>query len=312
VVDPELDQHFRLIAPRIAEGRVIPFLGAGVNLCGRNQLPATTPTLPSGSELATHLARSSGYAGREDDLVRVSQYVSVLLGSGALYQMLHKVFDRDYCPTALHNFLAELPALLKGNGVNGHQLIITANYDTALEDAFAAAGEPTDIMIYIADGEDRGKFLHRDADGREDIVNRPNKYDRLSLDERSVIIKIHGAVDRIRADHDSYVITEDHYIDYLTRTEIAKLIPVKLVALIRQSHFLFLGYSLRDWNLRVILHRLWGSQALSFNSWAVQLNPATIDQQTWAQRNVEILEVELSEYVAGLRAAITSVIPERA
>ena len=32
-------------------------------------------------------------------------------------------------------------------------------------------------------------------------------------------MKIHGAVDRAEPDRDSYVITEDHYIDYLTKTE---------------------------------------------------------------------------------------------
>ena len=37
-----------------------------------------------------------------------------------------------------------------------------------------------------------------------------------------MILKIHGAIDRAgpEAEWDSYVITEDHYIDYLTRTEI--------------------------------------------------------------------------------------------
>ena len=83
----------------------------------------------------------------------------------------------------------------------------------------------------------------------------------LSLDDRSVILKIHGAVDRSSPDgeDDSFVITEDHYIDYLTRTDLANLVPITLAAKLRRSHFLFLGYSLRDWNLRVILHRIAGA-----------------------------------------------------
>ena len=40
-----------------------------------------------------------------------------------------------------------------------------------------------------------------------------------------MILKIHGAVDRVDAERDSYVITEDHYIDYLTRTDISNLMP---------------------------------------------------------------------------------------
>ena len=72
-----------------------------------------------------------------------------------------------------------------------------------------------------------------------------------------MILKIHGAVDRADAEADSYVITEDHYIDYLARENVARLIPAYLMARMRTSHFLFLGYGMRDWNLRVILRSIW-------------------------------------------------------
>jgi hypothetical protein len=32
---PDLDAHYNMIVKAIADGRVVPFLGAGVNLCGR-------------------------------------------------------------------------------------------------------------------------------------------------------------------------------------------------------------------------------------------------------------------------------------
>ncbi len=79
-------------------------------------------------------------------------------------------------------------------------------------------------------------------------------------------------MDRASPERDSFVITEDHYIDYLTRTDISNLLPVTLAAKLRKSHFLFLGYSLRDWNLRVILHRIWGEQKLTYKSWAIQVS----------------------------------------
>jgi hypothetical protein len=43
-----------------------------------------------------------------------------------------------------------------------------------------------------------------------------------------------------------------------------------LAVKLRKSHFLFLGYSLRDWNLRVIFHRILGAQRLKYKSWAIQ------------------------------------------
>ena len=115
-----------------------------------------------------------------------------------------------------------------------------------------------------------------------------------------MLLKIHGAVDRVNPDRDSYVITEDHYIDYLTRTEVSNLLPVRLAAKLRKSHFLFLGYGLRDWNLRVILHRIWGAQKLKYKSWAIQLNAQPLDREFWRKRDVEIIDVALEEYVARL------------
>jgi hypothetical protein len=115
-------------------------------------------------------------------------------------------------------------------------------------------------------------------------------------------MKIHGAVDRHNPDGDSFVITEDHYIDYLAQSDISNIIPATLMAVMNESHFLFLGYSLRDWNLRVILQRIWGHQAFEekFNSWAIQKGPSKLEERLWRRRNVEILDVDLERYVEAL------------
>lgn len=301
--DP-LEGHYRAVVKALVDGRVIPFLGAGVNLCGR---PAGVPWrqgqyLPAGGELAAYLAQSFGYPDDEAvDLVRVSQYVAVMNGSGPLYEGLHALFDADYPPTPLHQLLASLPGALRALGYPPrHQLIVTTNYDDVLERAFRAAGELFDLVTYIAEGEERGKFLHTPPEDEPVVIDRPNEYRGLNLEQRSAILKIHGAVDRLNPERDSYIITEDHYIDYLTRTDISNLIPVMLAARLRKSHFLFLGYSLRDWNLRVILHRIWGEQKLSYKSWAIQLKPQTLDQEFWRKRDVDILDVRLEDYVASL------------
>jgi hypothetical protein len=299
-----------MLIKAITDGRVIPFLGAGVNLCGRPEGLAWSHRqfehLPSGGELAEYLAEEFFYPEDERrDLVRVSQYVALKQGSGPLYAELHELFDGDYPVTALHRFLAGFPAALREKGyAPRYPLIVTTNYDDLMERAFQGAGEAFDVVSYVADGAQRGKFLHRSPDGDARLIERPNEYRGLSLDQRAVILKIHGAVDRATAEWDSFVITEDHYIDYLTRTDISNLVPVTLVAKLKRSHFLFLGYSLRDWNLRVILHRIWGEQKLSWKSWAIQLDPDPMEEEFWTKRGVEILNVRLEEYVAGLRECV--------
>jgi hypothetical protein len=227
-----------------------------------------------------------------------------MAGSGPLYEELHQLFDADFPPGPLHALLADLPAILRERGTPRYQLIVTTNYDDALERAFRAAGEEFDVVSYAAEGDERGKFLHVPPDGEPTLIERPNEYTALDLDRRTVILKIHGAVDRTNSDRDSYVITEDHYIEFLTRTDISTLVPVELAAKLRKSHFLFLGYSMRDWNLRVILHRIWGEQRLSYRSWAIQLDPEPIEREFWAKRGVEIMRMRLEDYVEGLRSAV--------
>jgi hypothetical protein len=117
-------------------------------------------------------------------------------------------------------------------------------------------------------------------------------------------VKIHGAVDRAQSDRDSYVITEDHYIDYLTKTEVGQLLPAELLVSLTRSRFLFLGYSMQDWNLRVILHRIWGQQPLAYKSWAIQKDPSEIEQELWRARGVDVLDIPLEEYVTGLESRL--------
>jgi hypothetical protein len=309
-MDPELEPHFHNVVRATFDGRLIPVLGAGVNLSGRPPHMGWEfgryDYLPSGAELATYLARYFDYPADDEsrtrDLVRVAQYVAVMAGPGPLYERLREIFDGDYEPSPVHRLFARLPARLRQERTT-HQLLVTTNYDDVLERALRSVGEEFDVVSYIAEGEFSGKFLHLRPDGEVVLIETPNRYGlhgELSLDQRPVVLKIHGAVDRADEERDSFVITEDHYIEYLTRTEIAELVPVTLTAKLKRSHFLFLGYSMRDWNLRVILHRIWGQQRLKFRSWAVQIDPEPIERQYWSMRGVEILNQPLDAYVATL------------
>jgi len=335
------DRHYHTIISAITNGRVVPFLGAGANLCDRPDGAAFEehgPYLPSGSELAAYLARTFGCPPSED-LARVAQYIALLGGgTGALYQALRLLFDVNYPPTLIHKLLAVLPRVLRETGQPPrYQLIVTTNYDDVLERTFHAAREEFDIVSYVAEGDQRGKFLHwsyvfaptpkrenqDDLDYQEQVkkereefwqrwppsveprprlIDIPNEYSGVSIDQRPVILKLHGAVDRISPPEmlerlDSFVITDDDYIDYLTRSDIANLVPKNVAAKLGNSNFLFLGYSLRDWNLRVILRRIWGAQKLKWSSWAIQLEPEDLDQIFWLRRDIQILNAGLKEYV---------------
>ena len=128
------------------------------------------------------------------------------------------------------------------------------------------------------------------------MLDLPNTYADLPLDERTVILKIHGQVDRRpERDWESFVVSEDDYIDYLAQTDIANVVPVTLAARLRRSHYLFLGYALHEWNLRVFLHRIWRDD-VRYRSWAVQPTPSPLEREFWRQQGVSIFDVSLDEY----------------
>ena len=310
-----LEQHYRVATKALDAGRVVPLLGAGINLAGRREEERWafgSDLLPSGSELAEYLAHEFDVTDlvsehERADLGRVAQTIATFNGKAWLYEKLHAVFDADFRVTPAHRWLARLPGALRARGAaRPYQLILTTNYDDTLERAFSEAGEPFDLVWYVADPIDpnRGRFWHwppPQADAAPPrIIERANEYDDISLDEQTVILKFHGAVNRIDSARDSYVITEDHYIDYLSRTHVANLIPAQLVAKLTSSHFLFLGYALRDWNVRVILHRIWSAQPLDYPSWAIQRHTHPLDARLWAKRNVDIVDIDVAEYVRSL------------
>jgi hypothetical protein len=219
-------------------------------------------------------------------------------GSGPLYDALHDLFEAAIEPGPLHRFLARLPLLLRERGAP-YQLIVSTNYDLALEQAFEEAGEELDVVAYVAAGPNRGRFWHRAPGEAPRPIDVPNTYaTELSLERRTILLKLHGAVDPLpEREWESFVITEDDYIDYLGRSELTAVVPVSLAAKLRRSHFLFLGYEMADWNLRLILNRIWGERPVAYRSWAVQQAPSALAQAFWRRYEVTPLDVDPAGYV---------------
>lgn len=303
-----MHETYELVAKRLLSGKVVPVLGAGANLGDRPQgveFELGGRYLPNGRELAQVLARSANYPKTDVlDLARVSQYVAAMLGEDELYEELHQIFDADYPPTSLHYFLARLARHTREAKAGECMLLVTTNYDDALERAFQDEGEPYDLVTYINDIEEyRGHFRHVPFDGEPSVILKPNEYTGLPLDRRTVIAKIHGAVDRLNR-KDSFVITEDDYVDYITHADIERLFPVTLAEKIKRSHFLFLGYSLRDWNVRVMLYRL-RRKGTKRKSWAIEADPDPVDLVTWDERGVDILPVRVENFVAAIEQRLS-------
>ena len=301
------------IAFHLGRGSVVSVLGSGANALDRDgPWQHGAGSLPDTAELASHLARSFRVLSETNDLARISQHVSLTEGKIDLYRVLRELLVKAECePSSVHRFAARLPGRLRELGRERYQLVVTTNFDAALERAFDAVHEPYDLVVFVAAGEHRGRFVHVpwwDPDGRGPRpIMVPNEYVDLPLDEegtleRSVIVKLHGGgVDlgpggpNLR---DNFVITEDDYIGYLTQSPVASLIPVQILNKIRESHLLFLGYRMRDWTLRVFLQRIWGDQQIEARSWALE-DPGldAVDRELWDHFGVHVLEEPVVDFL---------------
>ncbi|MEX0817005.1 MAG: BTAD domain-containing putative transcriptional regulator [Gaiellales bacterium] len=302
---PPVSDHYDEVLSVFLAGRLVPVLGGVANRCGRPDERAWDEAayLPDDNEVAAHLARRFGYpADNPIELPRVAQFAAATKGVGPLYDELHELFDRDYEPGPVHRSLAALVGLARERD-GPFPVVVTSGYDCALERVLADEGHEYDVVSYIAFGRERGKFLHSTSNGSSTVIDVPNAYTDVIPDRRTVILKIHGHVDRSHArERDSFAAMEDDYIDYLAATDVSSVLPVTLAARLHRSHFLFLGYRFTDWYLRVFLHRVWRHEKVAYRSWAVAPHPDAIERELWRQSGIDIFELPLEEYVERLRA----------
>ena len=302
----ELNGHhtyIRELAGHLADGKLVTVLG---------------PQSNEGPELARRLVDEFRLPLDVANLAWVSQQVFMGPGRTPLCEKLREEM-RAVVPNAVHRFLAELPQRLRASGRNGAQLIITTNYDTALEREFDRLHEPYDLAIFVACGLDRGRFVHVPWWDPEQpgptVISAPGDYTRFPFDlvlniDRTVIVKLHGGTTEpalTALDFDeNFVVTEDDYIAFLAQSPIDKILPAQLLSKIRRSHFLFLGYPLREWHVRVFLQRVWDGQPFGSRSTVVAPSVGLTEAQRWNELRVNVVEEPLADFarkLAGLLAA---------
>ena len=170
------DAHYARVTAALADGQVVPLLGAGVNLCDR---PAGADwqersCSPSGGELAQHLAGVFWYPkGEPLDLLRVSQWAVAREGPGPLYDELRKLFDAEYAPTRVHLFLAALPGVLRERG---NAAAPGDRHDELRRRARARLrrrGRGVRRRLVHRRRRATGEFWHRPPDGEPRMIERP-------------------------------------------------------------------------------------------------------------------------------------------
>jgi NAD-dependent SIR2 family protein deacetylase len=278
------DPDYSEIAKRLKDGTIVPFFGAGASIsCG----------LPSGRALAERLVARAEFpdeSGR-DDLALVASYLVQKEDSLTLRDELRQALDRPTQPGRLHRCLAS-PRF------DRLSLFVTTNYDDLIERAL----EPRAPWVVVDRGTPGIVWIRSQGEPWDEVETKNLGY-RITDRSRPIVLKLHGSLDSQDRDSDSFLITEDHYVDFLGRAEGGQ-IPQMLATVMRQRSFLFLGYGLKDWNIRVLLRKLAQARGRSekIRSWAIVRKPGKVEPELWGAQNIDMLDVDLDEFVTHLEA----------
>lgn len=326
-----VEPPYKFIADGLKAGEVVPFLGAAASAVYRPtgvRWEPGKPFVPFGGELALSLAEAANYPKADAAATAaLSDILGVVLNmaasivpdraEAALAPVLHKHIN-SFPGLALIASWAEhvqghrravdrelrqcfavncTPGLLHASlaGVTGTMIYITTNYDDMLEKAL----EPRKPHLIVDRGGDRG-LLVAVAGGRLQPVKDTGKdlYDLLNdpktgLPSHPIVFKMHGSVDKTNAGNDSYLITEEDYVDFLGRAG-GRYLPPYIDGQLTGKDFLFLGYSLEDWNVRVILRKLLKRPAgADVRFWAIVRGRSDAEQEVWQARNLNIYPMDL-------------------
>ena len=271
------------IAKRLKAGTIVMFFGAGASIaCG----------LPSGRDLALRLVEKAEFPddkGRED-LALVASYLVQKEDSLTLWQELRDALCVPAEPGRLHRFFAD-PRF------DAVRLYVTTNYDDLVERAL----ERRAPWIVVDRGRPGIVWCRKPSGEWEEIQAKDLGYLTYEDKKRPIVLKLHGTFDREDRDNDFFLITEEHYVDFLGRSAGAQ-IPPAISGVMRSKSFLFLGYGLRDWNVRVLLRKLGEARGLTekVRSWAIVRNPGRAEQELWRAQNIEMHDVDLEEFVTEL------------
>jgi len=214
--------------------RCILFLGAGVHAPPPEGSPFSYPPQqrpPVGAALSRQLAVDCDYGARfpgEDaaNLQRVALAYEIDSSRGRLVDAIAGAVDAGTAPSPMLRALARLD----------FPLVLTTNYDGLFERALRDAGKQPRVAVYKPEPEPTTDFDNETA-------------------QSPVIYKLHGDI----AHAESLVVTDEDYIQFVLRMsdkEPYDPIPLALKHFLKRWTTLFIGYSLMDYNLRLLFKTL--------------------------------------------------------
>lgn len=267
-----MEAIFNSIVSKIAKRECVLFLGAAIHAAPPDGNAGDWPPKqrpPTGSELSLRLAARTGFSARypsEDprNLQRVSLDYEIQCQRQGLVDAVREEVQTGKRGSSLLHILAGLD----------FPVIVTTNFDTHFDEALSAAGRRPVVSAYRNNIE---------------TAERTDDYPSLfPTREEPFVVKIHG--DLFRSPR-SIVLTEEDYIQFVLRMSDKSPyhpLPEVAKAYLAKCSTLFLGYSLRDYNLRLLFKTLrWRMETMP-QTYSVDFRPDPLVQAILERRDGQI------------------------
>lgn len=271
------EKDWNLLIRRIEAKRCTPFIGAG----------ASVPILPLGSQLADEWAKRYNYPLTDSgDLAKVAQFLAVDEDDFFPKEQIQRDFQEkdppDFSdPNQPHRLLADLDL----------PIYLTTNYDNFMYEALEYCGKFPKLELCC--WNDSIGVWNPSAFENPDFTPTP---------EAPVVYHMHGHINWPQ----SMVLTEDDYLEFLVRFSSEKrlqFLPPDIRNAFAQTSLLFMGYSLSDWNFRVlfrsVIELLGGTSGMK--SIAVQFKPPAADDSA---KGIEAARKYLDKYYSKIHERI--------
>jgi hypothetical protein len=272
----------QLVAEAVRSQKCILFLGAGVHASPPDGSlfcypPEQRP--PIGTALSRELADACDFARRfpGDDpanLQRVALAYEIDSSRARLVDAITSVVHTHRAPSPMLHALARLD----------FPVVITTNYDELFERALRDAGKQPRVSVYNPDDEPTADFDNETA-------------------QSPVLYKLHGDI----AHRESIVVTDEDYIQFVLRMsdkEPYDPIPLSLKHFLKRWTTLFVGYSLLDYNLRLLFKTLrWRIDPAKLpDTYSVDMRPDPLILDVWQsqRRYVKFIAQDVWSFVPSL------------
>jgi hypothetical protein len=207
-------------------------------------------------------------------------------------------------PSLACEFIADLPSILRRHTRNDelYQWVLTTNYDTVLEKAFATRNEPFHLLSYQAEGRHTGRFAHRDLTGSVRIVERPDNVLGFG-DPAHVIVKVNGGISWDPNVPETVAIAP---LDFsVSSGRLPGAFPHFIRQALRTRTLLILGSSLYDPHIQRIVRWSAGSSR-EIKTFAVLTPISESAAKYWPAAGVELLDCDLKAFIPALRRKLES------